>query len=444
MTSRKSKLRKPEVVQLGPAYRGSRVSRGAVEDSDDGFHSYSESDEEDDDSGEDDLFAGFKAEGVNGHKSKRGQADESEEDFGDLAMKDAENDSDEESDLEFDEEFDEDEQSVNGVETFQSLQKQDEKTMTSSLSEAMAQDAAKGGAIKSQRSAFDSLLNVRIRLQKALISVNSIPQTVESQDEIAEDAINGALDAATRLFNTVTSVRHSLDQSRDSTLKRKLSEMTDHSTSQDIWDQIQEQERSSKKGRNSTLDFWSSKLRPQQGANRLTGRTQQSLSQVLQGQLASDMSRLVEKTQMPRSCAPVQSKHINGHGESKSDETVHSLPIYDDADFYGLLLQTLITQRSSDASALSTMNVNFPTQPWQAAREAKTKKQVDTKASKGRRLRYTVHEKIQDLMPREDRTTWNERQTDELFASLLGRKIELQDVQNDEDIETDMKEFRLF
>ena len=82
------------------------------------------------------------------------------------------------------------------------------------------------------------------------------------------------------------------------------------------------------------------------------------------------------------------------------------------------------------------MNVSFPTEPWQAAREARTKKVVDTKASKGRRLRYTVHEKLQDSMPRDDRTTWNTRQCDELFASILGRKIQLQDAENDGDMET--------
>lgn len=58
----------------------------------------------------------------------------------------------------------------------------------------------------------------------------------------------------------------------------------------------------------------------------------------------------------------------------------------------------------------------------QKARKAKRKKTVDTKASKGRKLRYHVHEKLQNFMvpiPAQ-RGAWHEEQIDELFASLLG------------------------
>jgi protein AATF/BFR2 len=54
-------------------------------------------------------------------------------------------------------------------------------------------------------------------------------------------------------------------------------------------------------------------------------------------------------------------------------------------------------------------------------RTQKVKKKVDTKASKGRKLRYTVHEKIQNFMVPVPRGTWHEEQTDDLFASLFGK-----------------------
>ena len=63
-------------------------------------------------------------------------------------------------------------------------------------------------------------------------------------------------------------------------------------------------------------------------------------------------------------------------------------------------------------------------------------KMVDTKASKGRKMRYTVHEKLQNFMAPEDRGTWGERQRDELFGGLFGRRVGLgedEDVQSDED-----------
>jgi protein AATF/BFR2 len=50
---------------------------------------------------------------------------------------------------------------------------------------------------------------------------------------------------------------------------------------------------------------------------------------------------------------------------------------------------------------------------------------VDTRASKGRKLRYTIHEKLQNFMAPEDRGAWGERQADELFGSLFGRRMGL-------------------
>lgn len=83
-----------------------------------------------------------------------------------------------------------------------------------------------------------------------------------------------------------------------------------------------------------------------------------------------------------------------------------------------------------------------------SARGKKTKKIVDTRASKGRKIRYGihlhsqlahcpstdssalipnryhVHEKIQSFMVPIDAGGWHEEQVDELFAGLLGRAFD--------------------
>lgn len=56
-------------------------------------------------------------------------------------------------------------------------------------------------------------------------------------------------------------------------------------------------------------------------------------------------------------------------------------------------------------------------------RSTRVKKRVDTKASKGRKMRYTVHEKLMNFMAPEDRGTWGERQRVEFLAGLLGRRV---------------------
>lgn len=60
-----------------------------------------------------------------------------------------------------------------------------------------------------------------------------------------------------------------------------------------------------------------------------------------------------------------------------------------------------------------------------SSRQFKVKKPVDTKASKGRKMRYTVQEKLQNFMAPDDVGSWGERQRAELFGSLFGRKVRL-------------------
>ncbi len=52
----------------------------------------------------------------------------------------------------------------------------------------------------------------------------------------------------------------------------------------------------------------------------------------------------------------------------------------------------------------------------------KSKKQIDTRASKGRKIRYQVQEKIQNFMAPQPVGKWHEEMAEELFASLFGRK----------------------
>jgi protein AATF/BFR2 len=135
---------------------------------------------------------------------------------------------------------------------------------------------------------------------------------------------------------------------------------------------------------------------------------------ILQEQLHGD--RLTKRARTPRSCAPLQLAAASTSAPSS---------IYDDADFYGLLLQSLLEQRSADSiAASSSISLSLPT-GFQMRREAKTKKNIDTKASKGRKMRYTVHEKLQNFMAPEDRGVWGERAADELFGSLFGARMGL-------------------
>lgn len=190
------------------------------------------------------------------------------------------------------------------------------------------------------------------------------------------------------------------------------------------------QEAAAQGHRNTVLEKWSAKARGAAAIaprNRLAASSDQTIVHVLQEQLSGD--RLVKRARTPRSCAPLQ----------LSNKVVEAGDIYDDADFYGLLLQSLLEQRSADSVAASASASNIDVS-FQMRREAKTKKNVDTKASKGRKLRYTVHEKLQNFMAPEDRSLWGERQSEELFGSLFGRKMGLGEDDEDEKMDDEADE----
>jgi protein AATF/BFR2 len=354
--------------------------------------------------------------------------EESKEKDGDEEMEDFDSADEEEGDEEENEDEDEDEDGEGGDQNMSDTSDddaadvtsklremmKDEKSLNSTISQAAIADVTKGQAIKAQRKTFDTLLNTRIRLQKALISTNSMVLDTYSKEIAPEASIEAAETAALTLLNNLTSLRSSLDSARTGE-KRKRPEFTRDSSSSEIWSNIKGDEKAALPQRKAIIEKWSLKTR---GAavttskGRLNTSVGQTLTDVLTSQL-QDMPRLVARTHVPRSCAPLQ-----------STSNVPSKDIYDDADWYGLLLKELLEQRSADLNTSGTSEFVVQ-QPWQVAREAKTRKIVDTKASKGRKLRYTVHEKLQNFMAPEERGEWGDRQRDELFGSLFGQRVGL-------------------
>ncbi|EOA85533.1 rRNA-processing protein bfr2 [Exserohilum turcicum] len=420
----KSKLRKPVEVPLGPEYTGRKVDRKALEDSDSddpfarGFDEQdSEASDEDGDGDINGMGSGGEEEsGESGESGSEGDSDEDMSDDDDEMGSAAEGASDEEDDD--GSEASEDEESGRGskpdVSTVRDLMAAS-KSFTSTIAAGTQSDVAKGEAVKTQRKTFDTLLNSRIRLQKALISTNSMAAEPYKNEQAQEAPVEAAEAAALTLLNNLTNLRLSLEESRTGQ-KRKRTTFDSTTPSSEIWSTIQDTEQSTLPHRKAVLERWSNKTKATTVTNnqaRLNASAQQTLTEVLDSQLTS--SHLVTRTQTPRSCAPLQSSNKGAQPDPS---------IYDDADFYGLMLKELLEQRSADLNANGT--AEFVVQaPWQVAREAKTKKVVDTKASKGRKLRYTVQEKIQNFMAPEDRGQWGDRQRDELFSSLFGQRLGL-------------------
>ena len=479
----KSKLREKDAASLGPQYRGSKVSRAALEqesdeeeeDEDDGASSGSEeyadpdlvnleadeaeagdSEIESDDAlaeSDEDRFKDFAFRGSSKPAKPKGkrataadfmsssdeeggaEVDDDEDaldDMDDSEMDDSGDDEDmddgldalvdggasseEEDGSEMDDEEDEDDESESEDEGDRLSKKAASGPKAPGAASADA-DVQKGLAIQQQRKIYDGLLNLRIRLQKALVAANTFP-AIEDSLEGESEPYEAAEEAAVKLLNTISDLKFDFGPSAHAGSKRKRT--IDASTPSDqIWEQLQADEKRISKARKSTLEKWSQKVR---AVNDVSGK--KSLTSNLEEQLANTEYRLVKRTQVPRSCAPAQAAKRVAEDEN----------IYDDADFYQQLLKELVDQRTVDTAGDQSSAV--PSVMLTASKDIKMRKAVDRKASKGRKMRFTVHEKLQNFMAPEDRRSWEQGAIDRFFGTLFGQKMELNEEESeDEDME---------
>jgi protein AATF/BFR2 len=390
---------------------------GAVQEED------SEEDEDDLDGSEDDSEA--DQDGARLFDLEAEESDEDDEDEeADEDSEEGDEDEDEDEDEE-DEDEDEDGKSDGGDDRakLRKMATEGQKSIVAAMSQAAKADADKGAAVRTQRRAFDSILNLRIRLQKALVSANSFG-VVDEAGENATEPYQAAEEAAVKLWNTIDSVRHSFmpESSRAKVGEKRKREIDIDTPTQAIWESMEIVEKVALSHRRKVLNKWSDKVKKSNAApstRKLVNSEAQSLVSALDEQLVSS-ERLIKRARTPRSCAPVQAA-------KKVEEDPE---IYDDADFYQLLLKELVDQRSTDSSAPGE---SVATVRWAALKETKTRKLVDRRASKGRKLRYTVHEKLQNFMAPEDRRQWEEHAIDRLFGTLFGQKMELKEDEGSDD-----------
>ncbi|KAI0888300.1 TRAUB-domain-containing protein [Annulohypoxylon maeteangense] len=418
--------------------KGKRVARPTaadymVSDEDDSASASegAELDEEEDSDGDESISDG---EGIDGFIDDEAEEDEEEDED------DIDEDMDDASDAGSDEdEFDEEEDGDSGKppgtnntnrSTIQEMMNAGQRAVAGTLSTAAQKDIAKGKAVQQQRKAFDALLNIRIRLQKSLVAVNSFNSLEDLGDQ--SQPYEAAEAAALKLWNTIDGFRTSIqsDQSGKTGNKRKRTADIEISN-QDMWENMEAVEQRALVRRRAVLEKWSNNARNirmvDRSSRRFTNTVEKSLTKRLDEELITP-ERLIKRTRTPRSCAPVQvARKVN---EDPS--------IYDDADFYQLLLKELVDQRTGDMSGAPggpAATIRFA-----AVKEAKAKRHVDTKASKGRKMRFNVHDKLQNFMAPEDRRSWEQSAIDRFFGTLFGQKMVLNEDDDDDNKEASDEE----
>ena len=235
-----------------------------------------------------------------------------------------------------------------------------------------------------------------------MTAVNTLPasglESILPATPEAQETWKAAEASAIKLWNTLHSLRVDITSSRTPNFKKRKASDIDETTSlTDIWSKMAKIEEVNTPWREGVLEKWSSKTQAVATVSvgkKLNNATPRSLTSSIRETLSTDHERLIKRTRVPRSCAPVQAQN----------DVENDAEVFDDTDLYQQLLKALVDQRMVDSSAGGALQ-------WTTAmRDAKKKKKVDTRASKGRKMRYHVHEKLQNFMAPLPTNSWQDNQ----------------------------------
>lgn len=387
----KSRLRDDAPEVHSTKYKGARVSRKDLEANHDSKFS-----NEEEESSEDDEEESMGSESSGDEDLSTGSEDENVEEEDSVS---------EDSGSESENGFDQTPSVSNGSSksaAVAAILQQEQKQLISKLSQTAQADVAKGKAVQAQMLVYEGLLDARIRLQKALSISNTLTQ---SESEPAEEAFEAVL----LLLESISKIRRTFSKEPFEKKKR---------TFEDFVAEAEEADSILRDRRENILGKWSRKVQLSSGASALQSSKFKSLSQSAATQVTTvlaDTDRLVKRTRVNRS-----QYQLDGAVPDESDA------IFDDTDFYRLLLKDLVDRRMAESGSAGLK--------WSTTK-TKTKKNVDTKASKGRKLRYHVQEKVQGFDAPRDVFTWTDDQAEELFSHLLGQSISMDDKEPEEEIE---------
>ncbi|KAG6888655.1 hypothetical protein C0995_006773 [Termitomyces sp. Mi166 len=307
--------------------------------------------------------------------------------------------------------------------------------ISSELIKKREADRKKGKAVSRQIALWDSLLDARIRLQKAVTAANRLPPPLDLKEHLeqpeCQEALNTLLKEAAALSEDLFQLQEHLLQTNDSISppprkRRKLESDDDPPVDYVQWLEDATHDASALEQAYhphlvQTLSKWSAKIQAvapsillpsNRGA--FSSRNSQNTKTILQliDETLSDHTKLLARTQIRRS----KGARIGVPEVSDDEGPQEDSNVFDDTDFYQQMLRDVIDSKGNGSGGDDWMAIQ---------KQKKAKKKVDTKASKGRKLRYETHEKLQNFMvPVPIVGGWHEEQIDELFASLLGKGFE--------------------
>ncbi|MBW0473902.1 hypothetical protein O181_013617 [Austropuccinia psidii MF-1] len=279
------------------------------------------------------------------------------------------------------------------------------------LQASVKADIQKGQAVQEQLAMYNRLLALRIAMQKTLVTTNALVESESCKESNAPDqrreVVNNLLSFSTKVATWRTALIEPI--SHEQPRKRKCPD--DSNPEINLIYCLEEADCLNQRLApylRDTIRKWSAKIN---AASALTSARQtkfnakqnamEQLDQIWS--LKEERQKLIERSRIKRTT----------RGASASINPL----IFDDRDFYHSLLKEVVetTSRNQD---LSEGLIND-----HRSRRVR-RENVDPRASKGRKLRYDIHEKLVSIMVPAPNELWADDQRNELFGSLLGAGFE--------------------
>ncbi|XP_028563193.2 protein AATF isoform X1 [Podarcis muralis] len=341
----------------------------------------------------------------------------------------------------------------------------------------VAEEVAKGKAVKNQIALWDQLLEGRIKLQKVLLTANQLPQpdtflefkkrggqefaaALKNNHKALKALLRTLVDLQDELLHQYSGTRHLVDgeQGKEES-NEEIPSGDDDDDQAEREDKERKRPRKRKLGmddypefaakrfadfrsyRNSTLQKWHDRTKLASGKlGKGFGAFERSiLTQI--DHILMDRERLLRRTRTKRSAYRVLGKlqpapeplpaTLPGQAEALPPTTSNAHlkdldeEIFDDDDFYHQLLRELIERKTSSLDPNDQVAMG---RQWLAIQKLRSKirKKVDKKASKGRKIRYHVHSKLVSFMAPIDHSTMTDDARTELYRSLFGKRPHLE------------------
>ncbi|KAG9333637.1 hypothetical protein JZ751_010788 [Albula glossodonta] len=380
------------------------------------------------------------------------------DDLGESEEEDDDDDEDEDGMGEMEEDEGESEEDEDGSEEEdEEDETQDDGAVMTFSKEKVSDEVEKGKAVKNQLDLWDQLLEGRIKLQKALLTANQLPQPLSFPEfkrrggpEFAGALKNShkALKALQRsLLELQDLLLHQTPDTKALTMGQTggpQSEDDEEVKSEKEGEEMEQEAKRPPKRKlemseypefmakrfaafqpycDATLQKWHDKTRLTMGkmGKGFASFERNILTQI--EQVLTDKERLLRRTQTKRSeyrvlgrAEPTAATATGTTAEEEKEEVALKAnahlkdldeEIFDDDDFYHQLLRELIERKTSAADPNDQVAMG---RQWLAIQKlrSKIKKKVDTKASKGRKVRFHIHSKLVNFMAPIDHSTMSD------------------------------------